>query len=133
MVVMTKKKEREIVFNKCNGRCAFCGTELKKGWHVSFIEEPRKVITAEGKLQKEADLNNLLPACTSCSLSRIHHSNNSQSQRLLSVEGFRKSLQDELNFLRMFPYYKRAVRFGLVKEMKESVVFYFETIKVTAE
>src|SRR3990167_10865210 len=37
-----KKSEREIVFNKYGGRCAYCGTELVKGWHVDEIEPVRR-------------------------------------------------------------------------------------------
>ena len=32
------KKERELIFNKYNGKCAYCGCELKKGWHIDHIE-----------------------------------------------------------------------------------------------
>ena len=32
------KKERELIFNKYNGKCAYCGCELKKGFHaISFF------------------------------------------------------------------------------------------------
>ena len=33
-----KKIERELIFNKYNGKCAYCGCELKKGWHIDHIE-----------------------------------------------------------------------------------------------
>ena len=32
------KKDRQIVFDKYNGKCAYCGCELVKGWHVDHIE-----------------------------------------------------------------------------------------------
>lgn len=31
-------KERDIIFNKYGGRCAYCGCELQKGWHVDHRE-----------------------------------------------------------------------------------------------
>ena len=34
---MSKKKDREIIFNKFGGRCAYCGCELQKGWHVDEL------------------------------------------------------------------------------------------------
>lgn len=37
-----KKKDREIIFNKYGGRCAYCGEELQKGWHVDEIEPVRR-------------------------------------------------------------------------------------------
>jgi hypothetical protein len=33
-----KKSEREIVFNKYGGKCAYCGCYLQKGWHVDHAE-----------------------------------------------------------------------------------------------
>ena len=32
------KKDRQIVFDKYNGKCSYCGCELTKGWHVDHIE-----------------------------------------------------------------------------------------------
>lgn len=37
-----KKSEREIVFNKYGGKCAYCGCELQKGWHVDHVEPCRR-------------------------------------------------------------------------------------------
>lgn len=37
-----KKSDRELVFNKYGGRCAYCGCELQKGWHVDEIEPVRR-------------------------------------------------------------------------------------------
>jgi 5-methylcytosine-specific restriction endonuclease McrA len=31
------KKDRQIVFNKYGGKCAYCGCELVKGWHVDEL------------------------------------------------------------------------------------------------
>lgn len=33
-----KKSDREKIFNKYDGRCAYCGEALVKGWHVDEIE-----------------------------------------------------------------------------------------------
>lgn len=30
--------KRKIVFNKYGGKCAYCGCELQKGWHIDHIE-----------------------------------------------------------------------------------------------
>lgn len=35
---MLTKKKRSIVFAKYNGRCAYCGCELQKGWHVDHLK-----------------------------------------------------------------------------------------------
>lgn len=33
-----KKRDREIIFNKYGGKCAYCGTLLENGWHVDELE-----------------------------------------------------------------------------------------------
>ena len=35
------KKDRELIFNKYGGKCAYCGCELTKGWHVDEFEPVR--------------------------------------------------------------------------------------------
>lgn len=35
---MGKAKDRQAIFDKYGGRCAYCGCELQKGWHVDHIE-----------------------------------------------------------------------------------------------
>jgi 5-methylcytosine-specific restriction endonuclease McrA len=37
-----KKADREKVFNKYGGRCAYCGDPLQKGWHVDEIKPVRR-------------------------------------------------------------------------------------------
>lgn len=32
------KKERQALFEKFGGKCAYCGCELTKGWHVDHME-----------------------------------------------------------------------------------------------
>lgn len=37
-----KKADRQKVFEKFGGKCAYCGCELTKGWHVDEIEPCRR-------------------------------------------------------------------------------------------
>ena len=37
-VKLSKAKIRAIVFNMCNGKCAYCGVDLVKGWNVDHIK-----------------------------------------------------------------------------------------------
>jgi hypothetical protein len=37
-----KKSDRQKIFNKYDGHCAYCGCELEKGWHVDEIEPVRR-------------------------------------------------------------------------------------------
>ena len=37
-VKLSKAKIRVIVFDKCAGKCAYCGVDLVKGWNVDHIK-----------------------------------------------------------------------------------------------
>lgn len=37
-----KKSDRQKIFDKFGGRCAYCGCELEKGWHIDEIEPVRR-------------------------------------------------------------------------------------------
>jgi 5-methylcytosine-specific restriction endonuclease McrA len=61
-----KKSEREIVFNKYGGKCAYCGCDLEKGWHVDHVEPCRRIVRWQrdgyvypnGELVPKEDLRN---------------------------------------------------------------------------
>jgi 5-methylcytosine-specific restriction endonuclease McrA len=42
------QKERKIVYEKYGGRCAYCGCELQKGWHVDHVEPCRRITEWQG-------------------------------------------------------------------------------------
>lgn len=124
------KSERELIFKKYNGRCAYCGCELQKGWHVDHIEPIRRLKTSytgasgkknfyvSGSMHPELEtLENINPACASCNV-------NKHSQ---SLEDFRKMIAKFINSLNEYSVqYKIAKRYSLVLETNEPVVFYFE-------
>ena len=37
-----KKNDRKAIYEKYGGKCAYCGCELQKGWHVDEIEPVRR-------------------------------------------------------------------------------------------
>jgi 5-methylcytosine-specific restriction endonuclease McrA len=133
------KKDRQIIFDKYNGHCAYCGCELEKGWHIDELipvqrgfeyitnEKGKRVWDFEkGEYKKKFiiehpenfNINNQMPACASCNINK--HSMSLEDFRLL-IQGFIKHL-NEIN-----TQYKIAKRYGLVKEEIKPVVFYFET------
>jgi hypothetical protein len=130
-----KKSEREIVFNKYGGRCAYCGCELQKGWHVDEllpVVRDWEYVPSKGKsnydmvkrttgMRNPENLNieNQMPACASCNILK-----SSQSIEVfrLSISGFIKSLNSYVN------QYKFAKRYGLVEEINKPVVFFFEKL-----
>ena len=135
---MANKKERETIFNKYNGRCAYCGELLTKGWHVDEIEpiirtkeyikdwngdriwdkDKRNYKTKTTILYPERlNINNQMPACASCNINK--HSGSLEEFRRL-IEGFMKHLNT------VNTQYKIAKRYGLVQETVKPVKFYFE-------
>jgi 5-methylcytosine-specific restriction endonuclease McrA len=116
-----KKKDREIVFLKYNGKCAYCGCELVKGWHVDHIQAIRR--NTDGTCENpELDvLENYNPSCASCNINK--HS--------MTLEEFRASIKKYVESLNNYSVqYKIAKRFGLIKETNIEVKFYFETVHI---
>lgn len=112
------KQEREIVFQKYGGKCAYCGENLIKGWHVDHIEPIVRNWT-DGSCEKPENhnLENMNPSCPSCNIQK--HS--------LSIEQFRGKIKQFLNSLNLYNnQYKIAKKYGLVSESEIEVKFYFE-------
>ncbi len=126
------KKLRDFLFNKYNGRCAYCGDILEKGWHIDEIEPVRRnriydrvkkkfVINKDNPMQhpERLTIENQNPSCPSCNINK--HSLSLEEFRLL-IKGFMKHLNEKST------QYKIAKRYGLVQENEIDVVFYFEKI-----
>lgn len=107
------KAERQQVYDKCGGHCAYCGCELEyKDMQVEHI----KAISRCG----DDELHNMLPACRSCN----HY------KSTLDLEEFRKYLAGIAHrLMRDNVTFRVATRFGIVKHIKDDVTFYFETIE----
>ena len=104
------KDEREVVYQKMDGHCAYCGCELKYDeMQIDHIIPLRK---------GGADtLENMLPACRSCN----HY------KSTLDLEDFRTMIERmPETLMRDSVTYKNAVRFGVVIPNKTPVVFYYE-------
>ena len=102
--------EREAVYKKMGGHCAYCGQEITL--HEMQIDHVIPI--------KQSGLNtmdNLLPACRSCN----HY------KHTMPVERFRAMLERELEILEKNSVaYRNAVRFGLVIPAPHKIVFFFE-------
>ena len=118
---MATKKQREILFQKYDGKCTYCGCDLVKGWHVDHIEPIiRNPMDAKECAKPHLDvIENMTPSCASCNINK--HSMTIEQFRSL-ITGFVRSLN-----LRSVQY-KFAKKYGLVEETEKKVVFYFETI-----
>lgn len=110
------KLNRQVIFDKYGGRCAYCGIELSKGWHVDHL---KPVVRFEGKSSKPENENfdNLMPSCPSC---------NTQKNSF-TLEEFRFNIKHFVHSLNEYStQYKFAKRYGLIKETGINVKFYFE-------
>lgn len=119
---------RQTIFNKYNGRCAFCGSPLEKGWHIWDIMPIQTVVTNEGNIEKiNIEDDNLMPACKECGSVRIKNESGK-----MDIERFRKEIVHMYLFCRDGAMYasslRRAIKFGLIVETGKQVKFYFETV-----
>jgi 5-methylcytosine-specific restriction endonuclease McrA len=117
------KIDRELVYNKCSGRCGYCGNEITlkqmqidhivpvfRGWKDNELE--RYDLT-----RGTNDFDNLLPTCARCNKWKSTH----------KLEQFRKEIELQLERLRRdSPGYRLGLDYGLIKENEKKVVFYFE-------
>lgn len=111
------KEIRQLVYNKCNGHCAYCGCELEyKDMQVDHI-----VAVGRGGSN---DIDNLLPSCRQCNYDKHKK----------TIEGFRKRISKELykSLERVFVY-KLAKKYKLVEEKPRTVKFYFEELQDEAD
>lgn len=132
------KTIRIELFNKYNGKCAYCGCDLQKGWHVDHVEPCGRINSGEMVEQPEGvyprykwvekvvghanpkanHVDNYMPSCPSCNINK--HGD--------TIEQFRESIAGYLRSLnKRVVQYKMAKKYGLVKETNNPVVFYFET------
>lgn len=119
------KKERQLVFDKYGGKCAYCGCELQKGWHVDHIqpafhnwsdEEVNRFLKQD---RGENSIENYNPACPRCN----------RWKGTWSIEQFRNEISLQLERLeRDSAPFRMARDYGLIKTTDIEVKFYYETL-----
>lgn len=116
------KIDRQAVYAKCDGHCAYCGREItfkqmqvdhmfpKSLDHVYHFETGKDVNCAE----------NLMPACRRCNIWK--HS--------LRLEHFRSEIQEQVNRVKLrSPNFRMALDFGQLQITESPIVFYFERVR----
>ena len=104
------KQERQRIYAKTDGHCAYCGREIT----LQQMQVDHIVPLYNGGTD---DMQNYLPACRSCN----------NYKHALTLEKFRAALERMPDVLaRDSVTYRNAVRFGLVTPTPHPVVFYFE-------
>jgi 5-methylcytosine-specific restriction endonuclease McrA len=150
---MSKKQQRELIFNKYGGKCAYCGVDLTKGWQVDEVEPVRRTYkfvvghwsNGGNRNMSEEELSalnskwippkNILDGCAhperfnienqnpACASCNINKHSSSLEEFRQLIQGFMKHL-NEVN-----TQYKIAKRYGLVQENIKPIKFYFETLQ----
>lgn len=106
-------KERKQIYDKYNGHCAYCGTE------ITFREMQADHIYPL-RLGGADTIENLVPACRSCN----HY------KSTFTIDKFREHLQGIPARIRRDDIaYQVGERFGIVGETGKQVRFYFEEDK----
>jgi 5-methylcytosine-specific restriction endonuclease McrA len=123
---MVKKINREEIYNKCNGHCAYCGVEITiKQMQVDHIEPHWRTLTEtqaqKSKIKKGShEIENLNPSCSRCN----------KWKSTYSLESFRNVIETSLVRLeRDTPNFRLARDYGLLTETPKRIKFYFEIIK----
>lgn len=107
------KAERQNVYEKYNGRCAYCGKE------ITYAEmQVDHLVPLGGYTQSGTDnFENLMPACRLCN----HY------KRANSLESWRKMIEEIPKKLERDSYiYRVALGYGVIEAKQNRVVFYFE-------
>jgi 5-methylcytosine-specific restriction endonuclease McrA len=123
-----KQSDRNIIFDKYNGKCAYCGCELVKGWHVDHIQAIRRNDSDESieRMNKvrttplvrgQNTIENYNPACRQCNIWKSTY----------NIEQFRKEVAEQIKRLNDYnANYRNAKRYGLIVETNIEVIFHFE-------
>lgn len=114
-----RKETRQKVYEKYNGRCAYCGRKIEyKDMQVDHFVAKRG-----WNEQGTDDISNLMPSCRMCN----HY------KRANTLETFRIYIQEIPRKLRNNYIYKVGVAYGNVIENEKPIEFYFEKVKGGAE
>jgi len=114
-VKLSKAKIRAIVFDKCGGKCAYCGVDLVKGWNVDHIKP--QIFGGTN------DLENLNPSCKDCNNYKCH----------TDLEGYRNQLHKMLNEKLEYLFKSKtkmqvAMNMGSIKHTLWDGKFHFERV-----
>ena len=116
------KINRQEVYDKCGGRCGYCGCEITmKEFQVDhIISQFHYKLKIHKKYTSNEDMNhidNLLPTCRVCNKWKSSH----------SLEQFRIEIGEQIKRLNEYnPNYRFAKKYGLVCETPHDIIFYFE-------
>lgn len=118
-----KKADRIKVYNKYDGRCAYCGKQINyRQMQIDHIRPQKKFyygLISEIPAYNVHDECNLNPACRRCNIHKYD----------LSIEEFREMISNKLKVLASSWHYNIAKDFNMVTEQATPVVFYYEKLR----
>ena len=121
------KNQRIEIFNKYNGRCAYCGCILKNNHCTIDHIKPRHRGYLDDELSRmnivrgDHKIENLNPCCSSCN----------SSKSTLTIEKWRIEIEKKHDrLLKYESSYNLLTRFKMVKRVKSKCIFYFEKVKL---
>lgn len=110
------KADREQVFAKFGGRCAYCGAELGRGWHADHVKPIIRASATRAYYAARHALDNIFPACAPCNRDKGGH----------DLEGWRRSFEAHLRSLNRLSIFRISKAHGVVVETGAPIQFYFE-------
>ena len=118
-----KRIDRQEVYNKCSGHCAYCGVEITikqmQVDHIKPLYRNDNVETLEvwGVERGTDEMDNLNPSCSRCN----------KWKSTFSLEMFRTIVEKSIDRMeRDTPNFRLARDYGLIEVKPIKVVFYFE-------
>jgi hypothetical protein len=116
-IMALNKKQREIIWQKSEGHCWYCGDNLpNKGWHADHFEPVYRRGGELWKLENDV-IDNIVPACAPCNLFKS----------VFSVEEFRREIELQTARARKTSVnFRVAERFGMIELTNEPVIFWYE-------
>lgn len=135
-----KKADRQKVFDKCGGRCAYCGCELTDRWQVDHAISKQYWFYFNLDNPKGVDhIDNLMPACVPCN----HYKRSLCVDAYHNHTGFRNYMMKFHLRLAKLPkktmveraknrvVYMQIIadKYNITPDNPFSGVFYFETLK----
>lgn len=117
------KINRQEVYNKCDGHCAYCGKDITLKQMQVDHKEPlfRNSTNEELQWYKRTrgtnEMDNLLPSCARCN----------RWKSTYTIEEFRKEISLQIQRLNNYSSNYRMVKdYNLIQETNNTVVFYYE-------
>lgn len=133
-----RQKIRQKIFNKFNGKCAYCGRNIHnnntnifkeisimeidhiipKSRFEEIFKEKKNIPNFLKHIDNVEHIDNKFPSCASCNR---HKSD-------FTLETFRDELSKQLTRAKKKSFnYRMALKYGQVKETPTKIIFYFET------